>query len=252
MSARPAHAQTRLRFDDPALEITAPAGYQRLAENARAPDVLATLRRETLGQIAVLQMVRLDAELPEAGLDPAGRETLRRSDPVPFRDRSARVESLGVEVELLVGEATVQGQALVRYAVALPTRDEAVLLTLVVPAAARHEGLAALRTMAASARGPRAWLTPRERAIGWLRVLSGGLATALMLAYALGWLATRTRPGGVPGRRWLLGAVAAAWALCGVALALPWPARYGLAAVQALGLALVFAWRARRAALSAR
>jgi len=237
-----------LRFEStaPPLRITLPAGYTALERPPNASlTILGTWQRPTPEGPVVLQLVRLDGTLPQRPLTPDERSLLHVSDPYPFVDRSSSRWALGFRLEALAGHSRAEGPSLVRYAVALPTRGDAVCVTVVTPAVGWRRASDDFDAVLRSAVGPRSWRTRGERGAEWVRVGAGLPATVLMLGYgllALGCVLSRRR---VPQPGWAFGGLGALWTVCGLAFVVPWSLAQPWPAVQGLGLGAVFLWRAR-------
>ncbi len=231
----------------PSFRTTLPAGYTELPRPADAsPAVLSTWQRTTPGGPVVMQFVRLDGALPQRPLRADEGDLLRGSDPFEFHDRAASRWALGFPVAGLAGTTSQGGRGLVRYAVALPTRGDALRVTVVAPAAQWRQASDDLDAVLRAATGPRSWRTRAERTAEWIRVLAGLPATGAMLGYAVLALGCVLRRRPVPQPWWAFAALAWLWAVCGMAFVLPTSLAQPTPALQAMGLAVVFGWRAWR------
>ncbi len=234
-----------VHIDSPRLDITVPEGFADFTdfEGSRPdPRVVATLRRPPV----VVQVVRLDGELPQRPLVERERAELRLSDPFAFVDHVEAETALGFPVECLVGTAvTPAGRSVVRFAVGVPTVGDTVGLTVLAPREREREARGVMRSMLGSLRGPTGWKTPTQRAVLSARPLAGAVVIAGTLGYGLAAITVfRKRPLGDRARSRVFGVLSGGWVLIAGLLVFPTPERWDMAAAQAAALAAVFGWRA--------
>lgn len=246
LAAAPVSADpTVVRHAGPELTLTVPDRFERVESDHLHPDVLDVFRRpgELPGEAPmVLQLVRLDAVVPQRPLLPAEREALHRADPFPFTDRVEHDRTLGFPVETLVGTSNLgDGITLVRFATAIPLDEDAVLLVLVAPGHRARDARALHRAALASVRAATSWETPARRRFNAAMRLALVAALVASLAYLVAALARRrARPRAALALAALWGAVAA-W------LSFPWREHEWPFAAFALAAATTFAalaWRA--------
>jgi hypothetical protein len=242
-----------LRHERPRFTLTAPEGFARFEPTNASPDLLDVLRRP--GDLPgegpmVLQVLHLDAVLPQRPLLPAERAELRRADGFLFADHVEHAQTLGFSVETLVGVSPLtNGASVIRFAAAVPLEDDAVLVVLLAPSHRAAAARAALRAVLASVRGPTTWETPARR---WLNrtmrfVLLGALLSSIAYAIAAS-VGARRHPMRPRTRRRATASLALLWCAVAAWLCVPWREDEWLFAVQALGLAVTYsalAWRTR-------
>lgn len=241
----PAWADPRVvTFSAPGVTFSVPPGFEALEARNPTADLLGTWRRDD-GPL-LLQFVHLGARVPQRRLDARELAELRGSDPYPFVDTRERARTLGFEVDSLAGRATVNGRAVLRLSTAVPLVDDSVMVVVLAPAAREAEARTVFRAVLASARGPTAWQTPRERARSVAQTVAAVAALALIGLYAVLALAVfRTRDRWHRARSVALLTIAALWVVV-AALA---PAGSAGAVARALVLAAAFGhhgWRMRR------
>jgi hypothetical protein len=252
LAAAPAAADPIVvRYANPVVTLTVPHRFERVEPDRAHPDLLDVFRRagELPGEAPmVLQLVRLDALVPQRTLLPAERAALRRADPFDFTDRVEHDRTLGFAVETLVGSASfAEGITLVRFATAVPLDDDAVLVVLVAPGHRARDARALHRAVLASVRAPTTWETAARRRFNAAMRFA---LLATLLASVVYAVAARARPRARP--RAAL-AVATLWAAVAAWLCAPWREHEWPFAVFALIAALAFAllaWRARPATSS--
>ena len=241
-----AHADPRAvpyTYRVPAFTVTVPAGFVKMpAEHPRA-GLLDTFYRGAPGQTpTLLQFVHLDAEVPQRTLTEREIAELRRSDLVPFTDHRERARTLGFDIEVLVGTATLpDGTTVLRQAAAVPLDQDSALVVVVAPTERERESREVMRAVLASVRGATSWQTPAQRSAGvFIRAVAIAVVV-LSVGYALAALAVfRRRDAWHRARAIVLSVTGALWATFGLWLVLPWGGRLWCEASQAFVLAVLF------------
>ena len=236
---------TVVEWSEPALAVTVPDGFTRLAAQNPTADLLGTWRRDgSPGEgPLLLQFVHLGAVVPQRPL--AGRELdeLRASDPYPFTDSRERSRAFGFDLDTLVGRATVNGRSVVRITTAVPLVDDSVRVVVLGPSSREREAREVFRDVLASCRGETAWQTPWQRARETAQRIFALTAIALGVAYgALALAVFRRRDEWHRARVAALFVMGSLW--LAVAALVPW-GRWG-ALVRSLALAAAFLWHAAR------
>lgn len=252
--ASPAAANPVARHDRPRFSITAPDRFERVTVDDARPDLLDVFRRpgDLPGEAPmVLQVLHLDAVLPQRALVPAERAELRRADAFEFADRVEHDRIFGFPVETLAGTATLSGEVSVaRWATAVPLDDDSVLVVLLAPAHRAREARALHRAALASIRGATTWETPARRALNRAMRFVLSATAALSLAHALAaWALSRRAPLSRRARALASGTLAALWGSLSVWLSVPWRADDGATAALCAAFALTYsalAWAALR------
>ncbi len=241
-----------VRHARPSFSIAVPDRFERVDPDGVRGDLLDVFRRP--GDLPdeppmVLQVLHLDAIVPQRPLLPAERAEFRRADAFRFSDHVEHDRVLGFPVETLVGVSPLVGDGSVtRFATAIPLEDDAVLLVLIAPGHRARDARALYRAMLTSVRGPTTWETAARRTfnrimrIEVLGTLLASLAYGLVVA-----LTVRRTPLRPRTRQRCSAALAALWGLAALWLCVPWRADEWIFAAQAIGLAFFFgalAWRA--------
>lgn len=240
------------RWHDPEFSVTVPAGYARVEVRNTRGDHLGTFR-QTGGLVTdaplAVQLVDLDAVIPQRAFTEAERNDLRRSDPMPFTDRVERETVMGYPVDMLVGTATTSdGRRMVRLASVIPLVDDGVLVVVMGPLSRATEARGLMRAVLSSAKGRTgwhpAWWRPARRVAQTVTVA----ASALTLAYLVGavWAFARRPVRAAVRARWMA-LTAALWVAVGALSVELWPGEWLGAAAQSGLLAFACGWAARRA-----
>lgn len=241
-------AQHRHRFSEPRLALTLPAGFAPFRPDARHPAVIDTLRRAPVGSSGpiVVQLLRLGGELPQRSLSPEERGAFTLGAPFSFDDRPASFQALGHALPGSVGfSRTPSGASVFRVAVLLPTRGNAVQLSVLARASEEAEArgilLGALRDLEAEV----TWLTVRQRVLFAAATTSLGLAVLGTLVIVVRVLMQNhvTHLGPTAQRRISL-VTGASWLFFALWLLLPLHSAEWAAAVPAMALAITFLSRA--------
>lgn len=241
------------RHDRPRFALTAPDRFERVAVDDARSDLLDVFQRA--GDLPgegpmVLQVLHLDAVVPQRALRPEERAELRRADAFEFTDRVEHDRVFGFQVETLAGTATLAGGvSVVRWATAVPLDDDSVLVVLLAPAHRARDARALHRAALASIRGTTTWETPARRTLNrsMRAVLSATIA--LSLAYAVvAWVRSRRTPLLPRTRARATGALAAAWWSLSLWLCVPWRADEWVPAAQCVAFAVTYSVLAYRAA----
>lgn len=244
-----------LQHPDPPFAITVPAGFEAFASERPPAGLVGCFRRFTAGPSqppTVLLVALMGEEVPQRALRASELVALRRGDPptLRFNDRPAHVRALGFELDALQGDAAEGPMRAVRIATAVPIEGErgpdAVLLTVLAPAARQVEAQRVFSVVASSMRAQSSWRTPAERARIASQQLSGALAFVLSFAYLIGAVALwRRRPRWVSARRRWLAVMGLAWGVYAVGYLVARHERAWGHAVQAALLAVASFWQAR-------
>ncbi len=242
-----AASPTTLASASPRFTLTVPDRFRRVDVPSARADVLGVFERP--GDLPdeppmVLQVLHLDAEVPQRALLPRELAELRRADGFPFEDHVERDVALGFSVDTLAGSAPLRdGTWVQRWATAVPLDYDAVLVVLLARSHRATEARALHRAIVASVRGPTNWETPARRAVnrGMRAVALGALVGALVAAVA--W---RSRRMSSPALRALAFALGVAWGAVTLWLAVPWRAEEAPHVVVAACLAVGFAALAAR------
>lgn len=248
--AAPASAQRRARFSDPALSLPLPSGFEPYAEQPPGPAVLGTYRRapaQGRGPV-VIQLLRLGAELPQRALTAEERGAFTLGAPFRVDDQPGTLRALGHTLPTSAGRGrTPSGAGVFRIAALLPTRGNAVQLSVLT----REEDAAEARALlAATLRGAEAdvtWQTPAQRALFALATLAfatAALGTLVMMVRAL--MQGRVTHLGPAAQRRISLVTGLCWGYFGVWLLVPLASAEWAAAVPTLALAVTFLDRARR------
>lgn len=239
-----AAAQRRAEYPEPPLSITIPSGFEPYRPAEQHPGVLDTFRRAPRGSggPVVIQLLRLGAELPQRALRPEEREALRVGAPFGFDDRPEEVRAMGFTLPASSGRARTPSSAPVfRVSALLPTRGNAVQLSVLTRGDEEPEARALLREVLASARAPLTWRTPAQRAFFAAATVSVSLAvmgTLVIMIRVL--LEGRTTHLGPVAQRWIARVTGVAWAVFAAWLIFPLDGAEWLAAVPVLALAVTF------------
>ncbi|MBK6529771.1 MAG: hypothetical protein IPF99_09255 [Deltaproteobacteria bacterium] len=244
---------TVVQHERPRFSLIVPDGFVRVEPDGATRDLLGVFRRE--GDLPdeppmVLQLLHLDAIVPQRPLLPPERAEFRRADGFRFTDHVEHDRVLGFPVETLVGvSALTNGASVTRFATAVPLDDDAVLVVLLAPShrASAARSFCVPRSTRCAPRPP--GRAPRvARSTGscgwscWPRC-SDRWAMASPPASLPAARRCRSAPGGArPPSLAALWWSAAAW------LCVPWREHEWLFAVQSVGFAVTFsalAWRAR-------
>ncbi|MFO0624685.1 MAG: hypothetical protein U0325_03645 [Polyangiales bacterium] len=247
--AAPARAQLRQHFDDPALSLALPPDFAPFRPPDRHASVIDTFRRPPRpgGGPIVVQLLRLGDELPQRDLTREERAAFTLGAPFGFDDHPMTRRGLGHTLPASVGRArTPAGAPVVRLAVLLPTRGNAVQLSVLALAAEEAEARRVLDALLDSARAEVSWLTFAQRAAFAAATICLALAALGTLVIVVRVLlqghvthlgpAAQRRIAAVTGASWL---VFALWLLIPIATA-EWAA-----AVPAAALAVTFLARSR-------
>lgn len=242
-----AHADPRAvtyTYRVPAFAVTVPAGFVKMPAEHAQGGLLDTFYRQAPGQTPVLlQFVHLDGAAPRRPLTEDELGELRRSDLVPFTDHRERARTLGFDIEVLVGTATLPGGTTVlRQAAAVPLRQARALVVVVAPIDRERESREVMRAVLASVRGATSWQTGAQRAIGvFIRAVAVAVV-ALSFGYVLAALAVfRRRDEWHRARAAVLFVTATLWATYGLWLVTPWGGELWGGASQAFALTTLFA-----------
>lgn len=242
-----------VRHERPRFTLTVPDRFERVEPDGAHGDLLDVFRRP--GDLPdeppmVLQVLHLDAVLPQRALLPAERAEFRRADAFRFTDHVEHDRVLGFPVETLVGEATLpSGVGVTRFATAIPLEDDAVLLVLLAPGHRARDARALLRATLDSTRAPTTWETPARRAVNQAMRVALLLTLLSSMAYGLAAAITARRASLPPRTRMRATALLAAlWWSVSLWLCVPWRDDEWLFALLALGLAGTFSALALRAA----
>ena len=244
---------TVVQHERPRFSLIVPDGFVRVEPDGATRDLLGVFRRE--GDLPdeppmVLQLLHLDAIVPQRPLLPPERAEFRRADGFRFADHVEHDRVLGFPVETLVGvSALTNGASVTRFATAVPLDDDAVLVVLLAPSHRASAARSLLRATLDSVRAPTTWESPARRALnGVMRmVLLATLLGSLGYGIAAG-IAARRSPLSVRTRRRATALLAALWWSAAAWLCVPWREHEWLFAVQSVGFAVTFsalAWRAR-------
>lgn len=255
LAAAHAGAQpTPVHHEAPRFSLTVPDRFARVEPEGAPRDLLDVFQRP--GDLPdeppmVLQVLHLDAIVPQRPLLPAERDALRRADAFRFTDRVEHDRALGFEVETLVGVATLPGDVPVtRLATAVPLDDDAVLVVLLAPGHRARDARALHRAVLASVQAPTSWETPARRALN--RALRAVLSLAVVSSFAYGLaaaVAARRAPLRPATRVRASAALASLWGAVALWLCVPWRDDEWPFAAIALGATTTFsalAWRAAR------
>lgn len=244
-----------VRHERPRFTLTVPDGFERVDPDGARGDLLDVFRRP--GDLPdeppmVLEVLHLDAIVPQRALLPAERAELRRADAFPFVDHVEHDRVLGFPVETLVGTSTMPGDiSVTRLATAIPLEDDSVLVVLQAPGHRAREARAVLRATLSSVRGPTTWETPARRALNHAMRMVSLVTLLASLAYGVAAaIAARRSPLRPRSRLLATGSLAVLWWAASIWLCVPWREHERLVAAQALGCAVMFsalAWRARQA-----
>lgn len=241
-----AHADPRAvtyTYRVPGFTVTVPAGFVKMpAEHPRA-GLLDTFYRGASGETPVLlQFVHLDAEVPQRTLTEREIAELRRSDLVSFTDHREGGRTLGFDIEVLVGTATLpDGTSVLRQAAAVPLDQDSALVVVLAPVDRERESREVMRAVLTSVHGRTSWQTPAQRAAGVLIRAVAIAVVALSLGYALTALAVfRRRDAWHGARSAVLFVTAALWATFGLWLVTPWGGGLWCEASQSFALAALF------------
>ena len=238
----------------PAFTLTVPDRFERVDPDGARGDLLDVFRRA--GDLPdeppmVLQVLHLDAIVPQRPLLPVERAEFRRADAFRFTDHVEHDRVLGFPVETLVGVSPLVGDGSVtRFATAIPLEDDAVLLVLIAPGHRARDARALYRATLASVRAPTTWETPARRTLN--RIMRFEVLGTLLASLAYGLaaaLTARRAPLRPRTRRGCTAALAALWGLAALWLCVPWRGDEWIFAAEAIGLAVTFsvlAWRAGR------
>ncbi len=252
--AAPVTANPVARHERPRFTLTAPDRFERVPLDDARADLLDVFQRT--GDLPgegpmVLQVLHLDAIVPQRALVPRERAELRRADAFEFTDRVEHDRVFGFPVETLAGTATLAGGVtVVRWATAVPLEDDAVLVVLLAPAHRARDARALHRAALASIRGDTSWETPARRHVNQLMRAVRSVTVVLSLAYAVvTWVRSRRTPLLPRTRARAMGVLALLWCSLSLWLCVPWRADEGMAAAQCIAFAVtytVLAWRAFR------
>lgn len=240
------------RWRDPQFSVTLPAGWSRVdVRNARG-DHLGTFRQAgglVTDAPMVVQLVDLDAVIPQRPFTEAERNDLRRSDPLPFDDRVERATVMGYPVDMLVGAASLSnGQRVLRLASVIPLVDDGVLVVVMGPMARSAEARGVMRAVLSSAAGRTGWhpgwWRPAMRLAQGLTALAAAL-TAMHLVGAV-WAYARW-PVSATTRARVTTSAAVMWLAVAALSVELWPSEWLGPVLQAGLLAFACGWAARRA-----
>lgn len=240
-----------VRHERPRFTFTLPDRFERVEPDGVRGDLLDVFRRP--GDLPdeppmVLQVLHLDAVLPQRSLLPGERAEFRRADAFRFTDHVEHGRVLGFPVETLVGVATLPGGVNVtRFATAIPLEDDAVLLVLLAPGHRARDARALLRATLSSTSAPTTWETPARRAFNQgMRV---ALLLTLLSSLGYGLAAIRARRAPLRPRTRLRAAalLAALWWAVSLWLCVPWREEEWLFALLSVSLAATFSAAAVRA-----
>ncbi|MEZ4392506.1 MAG: hypothetical protein R3A48_15570 [Polyangiales bacterium] len=248
--ATPAWAQRRARFSDPALSLPLPPGFEPYAEQPAGPAVLGTYRRAPAagrGPV-VIQLLRLGGELPQRALTAEERGAFSLGAPFRFDDQPGGLPAFGHTLPTSAGRGrTPSGAGVFRIAALLPTRGNAVQLSVLTREEDAAEGRALLSSALRGAAGDITWQTPAQRALFALATLAfatATLGTLVMMVRAL--MQGRVTHLGPAAQRRISLVTGLCWGYFGVWLLAPLASAEWAAAVPTLALAVTFLDRARR------
>lgn len=246
----PASAQRRARFSDPTLSLRLPAGFEPYAEQPAGPAVLGTYRRAPApgrGPV-VMQLLRLGGELPQRPLTREERGAFTLGTPFGVDDRPGTMRAFGHTIPTSAGRGrTPSGAGVYRIAALIPTRGNAVQLSVLTREEDAAEGRALLVDALRGAEADVTWQTPAQRALFALATAAfatAALGTLVMMIRAL--MQGRVTHLGPAAQRRISLATGLCWGYFGVWLLVPLASAEWAAAVPTLALAVTFLDRARR------
>lgn len=239
-----AAAQLRATYPEPPLSLTIPQHFEPYRPAEQHPGVLDTFRRPPQGARGpvVIQLLRLGAELPQRTLRADERESLRVGAPFGFDDRPEEARAMGFTLPASSGRARTPASAPVfRVSVVLPTRGNAVQLSVLTRADEEPEARALLRAVLASAQGATSWRTPGQRAFfaaATVSLVVAAMGTLVIIIRVL--LEGRTTHLGPVAQRWIARVTGLAWGVFAAWLLLPLDGAEWAAAVPVIALAITF------------
>lgn len=244
-----AHAQPRHRFTEPALTVVVPPDFAPFRPPERHAAVIDTFRRPPSAPRGpmVVQLLRLGGELPQRALTPDERAAFTLGAPFGFDDHPTTLRGLGHALPASVGRArTPAGAPVLRLAVLLPTRGNAVQLSVLALAAEEPEARRVLDAVLRSARAEVSWQTPAQRAAFAAATLSLALAvlgTLVIVVRVL--LQGRVTHLGPVAQRRIAALTGASWLVFALWLVIPVGSAEWAAAVPAAALAVTFLAKSR-------
>jgi hypothetical protein len=244
-----AHAQPRHHFTEPALTIAVPAEFVPFRPQERHASVVDTFRRPPLPPRGpmVVQLLRLGGELPQRALTPDERAAFTLGAPFGFDDHPTSLRGLGHILPASEGRArTPAGAPVFRLAVLLPTRGNAVQLSVLALAAEEPEARRVLDAALRSATAEVSWSTPLQRAAFAAATVSLALAalgTLVIVVRVL--LQGRVTHLGPLAQRRIAALTGAAWLVFALWLLIPLRSAEWAAAVPAAALAVTFLAKSR-------
>jgi hypothetical protein len=190
----------------------------------------------------VVQLLRLGGELPQRALNPDERAAFTLGAPFGFDDHPTTLRGLGHTLPASVGRArTPAGAPVFRLAVLLPTRGNAVQLSVLALPADETEARRVLDAALRSATAEVSWLTPLQRATFAAATVSLALAalgTLVIVVRVL--LQGRVTHLGPLAQRRIAAVTGAAWLVFALWLMIPLRSAEWAAAVPAAALAVTF------------
>lgn len=247
-----AHAQRRIRVDDPPLTLVLPRGFEPFAPEQTSAAVIGTFRRAPVGSQGplVVQLLRLGAELPQRPLTADERAAFTLGAPFRFDDHPASIRALGHTLPMSAGYGqTPAGARVVRLAVLLPTRGHAVQVSVLARRDDSPAAQAVLSEMLRSAESEVSWRSAAQRAFFALATAAFALAVmgtlVIMVRVLLQGHVTHLGP--LAQRRIAL-LTGASWAVFALWLLLPLRSAEWAAAAPTLALAVTFLAKGRSGA----
>lgn len=244
-----ARAQPRHHFADPPLSVALPPDFAPYRPSDRHGSVIDTFRRPPVGRRGpmVVQLLRLGGELPQRALTAGERAAFTLGAPSGFDDHPTTLRGLGHPLPASVGRArTPAGAPVFRLAVLLPTRGNAVQLSVLALASEEPEARRVLAASLSSARAEVSWQSPAQRAAFAAATLSLALAvlgTLVIVVRVL--LQGRVTHLGPTAQRRIAAVTGAAWLVLALWLLIPISSAEWAAAVPAAALAVTFLARSR-------
>lgn len=224
------------------LTVTLPRGFVAVPSRDASDDHLGAWRRGAV----LVELVHLDAPVPQRALTATERAALRVADPFAFDDRVERSPWRGHSLETLRG-LSARPPAF-RLATAVPLVDDGVLLAVYAPGDREAEARAVHAAVLASTDALTEWRTPAQRVGYPATKAAGAVALALMAGYAVAaWVARRRRREWSRPLRGVAVSAAVLWAGVTVGLLTCWPRAMVCAATQSAALAAVMVFAAVRA-----
>jgi hypothetical protein len=195
----------------------------------------------------VVQLLRLGGELPQRTLTRDERAAFTLGAPFGFDDRPTSLRGLGHTLPASEGRArTPAGAPVFRLSVLLPTRGNAVQLSVLSLASEEPEARRVLDAALRSASAEVSWSTPLQRAAFAAATVSLALAalgTLVIVARVL--LQGRVTHLGPLAQRRIAAVTGASWLVFALWLLLPLRSAEWAAAVPAAALAVTFLAKSR-------